>query len=122
MKLYRRHIASGAFDNAADYPEGQPFEAGEGFEWVEGDPPENAEIYRLKHLNEVVSNMYGSLPIDMQTKYTPEIVASAEYFRNGNYTMLYVITQQAKLRLELPDEQAVSDIIELVLTKLQELM
>lgn len=42
MRLYRRHIASGGYDNAADYPNGEPFPAGAGFEWVQGVPPVGA--------------------------------------------------------------------------------
>lgn len=62
MKLYRRHIASGAFDNAAEYPSGAPFEAGDGFEWVEGDPQEYAQIYRDVPLVDRLTVIVATLP------------------------------------------------------------
>lgn len=113
MKLYRRHIATGQFDNAADYPNGAPFEAGTGFEWVEGDPSEGAVVYTGPvPLDKRIAAAFGALPEALQIKYDSEVTRAAIYFQWQNWTMLGVVIAQAEAKLILPDEQAVKDILD----------
>lgn len=112
MKLYRRHIASGAFDNAADYPGGEPFEAGTGFEWVEGAPAEDAQVYRPQPLDERVAAAFGQLDIQHQIKFRNEIRDAAFFFEKGNLPMVAVVIGVTESNLSLPDDQPVKDIID----------
>lgn len=118
MKLYRRHIASGAFDNAAEYPSGAPFDAGVGFEWVEGEPAENAVVYRAPSLKERVAAAFGGLDLALQIKFKDEIRDSAFFLENGNLPMVAAVIAIAEGKLTLPDDQPVKDIIDLAKAEL----
>jgi hypothetical protein len=69
-------------------------------------PPEPEPLYTR------VAQAFGSLSLDLQTKYKDQIRDSAFFFINNNYPMLAVVIAEAEAMYSLPDDQPVKDIID----------
>jgi len=77
MFLYRRSVENpNRFTDYGDYPDTPPFEAGNGWEWVEGHPPDTASPYVFKTMNEILEQSFMSLlPKHLGQPYlTPDVI------------------------------------------------
>lgn len=120
MRLYLRLISDPhQYRDAAEYATNPPFVAPDGFEWVEGTPPEGATVHVEPSLYDKVKAAFGALTLEQQTKYEDEILKAAFFLREENYQMVAVNILRAEAKLALPEDAAVKAIIDTAKTELE---
>ena len=98
IQLYLRPIGdTSQFSNWANYASNPPYEAPNGFEWVEGEPPENATPYvqlsALDQLEQLITQgqqamSVDPLPIDIQKQIFDLEVFIQNYYRRGAISLM----------------------------------
>lgn len=72
------------YTDYADYPDGIPYPAPEGFQWVEGELPTGAIPYIEKSLAEKMQDVFKTLPVDLQAQFAPLKAAVSLELQQGN--------------------------------------
>ncbi len=99
-KMYLRPVGdSSRYSDAAEY-DAPPFER-EGFEWVEGDPPQEAVVHRQKTLLEELTDIFNAQPLEVQVAFynlVPQVKTALDADRSD---IAQLIIQEATVPAEL---------------------
>lgn len=97
-RLYLRPVSNASqFSDLADYANNPPFTAPDGFEWMEGEPPESATAYLkldpLQQLEQIITlgqqeMASNPLPSDIQKQIFDLELFVQNYYRRGAMALI----------------------------------
>ena len=85
------------YQSYGDYVQSPPYTAPTGFQWVEGNLPENAVAYMEASLIQQLSNMFSELPIELKAKFAPLKAAIKQEIQEQNYDVAREIINQTEV-------------------------
>lgn len=100
MRFYLRPVGNtGVYSDAADYPEPPP--SREGFEWVPGEPPADAEVYRPLDLAGRLNEMFQALDPVAQADLAPLKAAVKLELDQGRLEIARLVIGRAQIPADM---------------------
>jgi len=84
-----------SFLSFGDYEQSPPYPAPEGYEWVEGELPENAYPTAPKEfiVSQELKALFDTLPIELRVSFSPIKAAVFLELQEGNIDLAYAIVR-----------------------------
>lgn len=100
MRMYQRPVGdSSLYLNLASYGEVQADT--EGFEWVEGEPPEGAQPYVEKGRADVLKEIFAALPASTRALFGPLKAAVRDAVEDDDWEVVKLIIETAPVPPDL---------------------